>query len=187
MPTAIEEKDAIRDAMAEYCFRLDGGRYDDMAALFTEDGTWDTAFGKATGRAAIAGLARDIRAVEQMASAPRCARTGPWCRTAPKGQRSGRAAPTPTRWQSKTDDGCSAIARSTASSPPEAGSNEDSGIAIWDVAIAREGETISGGDRLRPPAPVADQTQHADEQCDRGSTGSGVNLGSGRDVMSSRD
>ncbi len=62
MPTAIEEKDAIREAMAEYCFRLDGGRYDDMAALFTEDGTWDTAFGKATGRAAIAGLARDIRA-----------------------------------------------------------------------------------------------------------------------------
>ena len=62
MPTAIEEKDAIREALAEYCFRLDGGRYDDMAALFTEDGTWDTAFGKGTGRAAIAALARDIRA-----------------------------------------------------------------------------------------------------------------------------
>jgi SnoaL-like domain len=62
MPTAIEEKDAIREVLAEYCFRLDGGRYDDMAALFTENGTWDTAFGKATGRAAIAALARDIRA-----------------------------------------------------------------------------------------------------------------------------
>jgi hypothetical protein len=33
-----------------------------MAALFTEDGTWDTAFGSATGRAAIAGLAQGIRA-----------------------------------------------------------------------------------------------------------------------------
>lgn len=33
-----------------------------MAALFAEDGTWDTAFGRATGRAAIAELARDIRA-----------------------------------------------------------------------------------------------------------------------------
>jgi 3-phenylpropionate/cinnamic acid dioxygenase small subunit len=32
-----------------------------MAALFTEDGTWDTAFGKATGRAAIAELARSLR------------------------------------------------------------------------------------------------------------------------------
>ena len=62
MPTAIEEKDAIREVLAEYCFALDGGRYDDMAALFTEDGTWDTAFGKGTGRAAIAQLARDIRA-----------------------------------------------------------------------------------------------------------------------------
>jgi len=62
MPSAIEEKDAIREVLAEYCFRLDGGRYDDMAALFTEDGTWDTAFGKATGRAAIAAQARDIRA-----------------------------------------------------------------------------------------------------------------------------
>ena len=61
MPTAIEEKDAIREVLAEYCFALDGGRYDDMAALFTEDGTWDTAFGAATGRATIAGQARDIR------------------------------------------------------------------------------------------------------------------------------
>jgi len=32
-----------------------------MAALFTEDGTWDTAFGKATGRAAIAELASSLR------------------------------------------------------------------------------------------------------------------------------
>ena len=62
MPTTIEEKDAIREVLAEYCFRLDDGRYEDMAALFTEDGTWDTAFGKGTGRAAIAGLARDLRA-----------------------------------------------------------------------------------------------------------------------------
>jgi 3-phenylpropionate/cinnamic acid dioxygenase small subunit len=62
MSTAVEDKDAIRELMAEYCFRLDDGRYDDMAALFTENGTWDTAFGKATGRAAIAELARGIRA-----------------------------------------------------------------------------------------------------------------------------
>ena len=61
MPTAVEDKDAIRELLAEYCFRLDEGRYDDMAALFTEDGTWDTAFGKAAGRAAIAELARSLR------------------------------------------------------------------------------------------------------------------------------
>ena len=58
----LEEKDAIREVLAEYCFRLDGGDYEGMAALFAEDGTWETAFGKGTGRPAIAQLARDIRA-----------------------------------------------------------------------------------------------------------------------------
>jgi len=62
MPTAVEDKDAIREVLAEYCFRLDDGRFAEMAALFTEDGTWDTAFGKATGRAPIAELARSLRA-----------------------------------------------------------------------------------------------------------------------------
>lgn len=61
MPTAVEEKDAIREVLAEYCFRLDDGRFAEMAELFTESGTWDTAFGRATGRAAVAELARDIR------------------------------------------------------------------------------------------------------------------------------
>ena len=62
MPTALEDKDAIREVMAENCFRLDGGHFAGIADMFTEDGTWDTAFGKAEGRAAIAELARDIRA-----------------------------------------------------------------------------------------------------------------------------
>jgi hypothetical protein len=61
MPTALEEKDAIREVLAEYCFRLDDGRFAELAALFTENGTWDTAFGRATGRAAIAELARSLR------------------------------------------------------------------------------------------------------------------------------
>jgi 3-phenylpropionate/cinnamic acid dioxygenase small subunit len=61
MPTAVEDKDAIRELLAEYCFRLDDGRFADMAALFTEDGTWDTAFGKAVGRVAIAELAQSLR------------------------------------------------------------------------------------------------------------------------------
>jgi 3-phenylpropionate/cinnamic acid dioxygenase small subunit len=61
MPTAVEEKDAIRELLAEYCFRLDDGRFEEMAALFAEKGTWETAFGAATGRAAIADLARNIR------------------------------------------------------------------------------------------------------------------------------
>jgi hypothetical protein len=62
MPNALEEKDAIREVLAEYCFRLDGGQFVEMGELFAADGTWDTAFGKATGPAAIAELAQGIRA-----------------------------------------------------------------------------------------------------------------------------
>lgn len=61
MPDAADDKDAIRELLAEYCFQLDDGRFAEMAALFTEDGTWDTAFGKAVGRTAIADLARSLR------------------------------------------------------------------------------------------------------------------------------
>ena len=57
----LVEKDAIREVMAEYCFRLDNERFADMAALFTEDGTWDTAFGKGTGRAEVEALVRGMR------------------------------------------------------------------------------------------------------------------------------
>jgi len=57
----LAEKDAIRELMAEYCFCLDNGRFAEMAALFTADGTWDTAFGKGTGRPGIEALVRRIR------------------------------------------------------------------------------------------------------------------------------
>lgn len=60
MPGALEDKEAIRDVLAEYCFCIDADRFADMAALFTEDGTWDTAFGTATGRPAIEALVASI-------------------------------------------------------------------------------------------------------------------------------
>lgn len=60
MASALEEKDAIREVLAEYCFCLDGGRFAEMAALFAPDGTWHTAFGKATGRADIEALAQRV-------------------------------------------------------------------------------------------------------------------------------
>ena len=62
MGSMLEEKDAIREVLARYCFYLDGGQFEQMAELFTEDGTWHTAFGVAKGRAAIADLARKLRA-----------------------------------------------------------------------------------------------------------------------------
>jgi uncharacterized protein (TIGR02246 family) len=61
MPSPVEEKDAIRDVLSEYCFCLDGGHYAAMAALFTPDGVWDTAFGKGTGRDGIEALVRKMR------------------------------------------------------------------------------------------------------------------------------
>jgi hypothetical protein len=57
----LAEKDAIREVMAEYCFCLDNNRFGGMAALFTDDGTWDTAFGKGTGHAGIEALVRRLR------------------------------------------------------------------------------------------------------------------------------
>lgn len=55
------DKDAIRETMARYCHALDSGRYDDVAALFTEDGEWTTDYDSSTGRAAIeAMLTRNV-------------------------------------------------------------------------------------------------------------------------------
>ena len=124
MPSALEEKDAIREVLAEYCFRLDDGRFAEMAALFTENGTWDTAFGRATGRTAIAELARNIRAqagdqrprgihlVTNIAitldgASARVRSTGPLSRTARTGQRSAPAGHTKTNWSKLAGSGCS--------------------------------------------------------------------------------
>jgi hypothetical protein len=60
MATEETEKNAIRELLATYCFHLDNYRFAEMAALFTDDGTWDTAFGKGTGRAGIVAQAESI-------------------------------------------------------------------------------------------------------------------------------
>jgi 3-phenylpropionate/cinnamic acid dioxygenase small subunit len=60
MANDSDDKNAIREVLATYCFHLDADRFDEMAALFTEDGVWDTAFGKGSGRAGIAAQARSI-------------------------------------------------------------------------------------------------------------------------------
>ena len=40
MPTPLEDKDAIRELLAEYCFCLDECRFGEMGALFTETAEW---------------------------------------------------------------------------------------------------------------------------------------------------
>jgi hypothetical protein len=63
MPTPLEDKDAIRELLSEYCFRMDEFRFDELAALFTEDGEWIARYARARGPAEIAALmARNIPA-----------------------------------------------------------------------------------------------------------------------------
>jgi 3-phenylpropionate/cinnamic acid dioxygenase small subunit len=57
---AMSDKDEIRELLARYCFALDADRFEDMAALFTADGVWETAFGTGTGRAGIVAQARGL-------------------------------------------------------------------------------------------------------------------------------
>lgn len=49
----LEDKDAIRELLARYCFLLDGYQLREFAALFAADGEWISRNGKATGREAI--------------------------------------------------------------------------------------------------------------------------------------
>jgi 3-phenylpropionate/cinnamic acid dioxygenase small subunit len=41
MPSVIEEKDAIRELLARYCFHFDNGEFDQWLSLFTDDGAFD--------------------------------------------------------------------------------------------------------------------------------------------------
>lgn len=56
----MQDKEEIRELLARYCFALDEERFEDMAALFTPDGSWETAFGTGTGRQGIVAQARSI-------------------------------------------------------------------------------------------------------------------------------
>jgi hypothetical protein len=62
MPTPLEDKDAIRELLAEYCFCLDECRFEEMGALFTETAEWGPSRipQKARGPREIAELARSI-------------------------------------------------------------------------------------------------------------------------------
>jgi len=63
MTTSLEDKEAIRELLSEYCFRLDEFRFADLGALFTEDGEWIARYARACGPAEIAALmARNIPA-----------------------------------------------------------------------------------------------------------------------------
>lgn len=68
MANEIQDREAIRELLAVYCFMLDGGQHQEMANLFTEHGVWDTAFGTGTGRA---GIVAQLQKIAALAPDPR--------------------------------------------------------------------------------------------------------------------
>lgn len=61
MPSVLEEKDAIRELMAQYCFHFDNGEFDAWVELFTGDGTFDLgARGRFGGRDALRNFLKAI-------------------------------------------------------------------------------------------------------------------------------
>ena len=56
MPTPLEDKEAIRELLSEYCFRMDDFRFAELGALFAEDGEWIAPYARARGPAEIAAL-----------------------------------------------------------------------------------------------------------------------------------
>ena len=62
MPNVLEDREAIRELLAEYCFALDECRFEAMGALFSESAEWgpERIRQKARGPREIAELARSI-------------------------------------------------------------------------------------------------------------------------------
>jgi 3-phenylpropionate/cinnamic acid dioxygenase small subunit len=57
---SFEDKDAIRELLARYCFLLDGYRLSEFAALFTADSEWISRNGTAKGPPDIEQLLRGL-------------------------------------------------------------------------------------------------------------------------------
>jgi len=61
MPNLLEEKDAIRELIARYCFHIDGNDFDAWANTFTEDGVFEVeGLMKFEGRSSIREFANHI-------------------------------------------------------------------------------------------------------------------------------
>jgi ketosteroid isomerase-like protein len=62
MASVLEEKDAIHETIAEYCFRFDGGEFDKWVDLFTDDGVFDAGrMGVQKGKDALRAFLKNIR------------------------------------------------------------------------------------------------------------------------------
>jgi 3-phenylpropionate/cinnamic acid dioxygenase small subunit len=61
MAGVLEEKDAIRELLAQYCFHFDNGEFDHWLNMFTADGVFDLgARGRLVGHDALRGFLKAI-------------------------------------------------------------------------------------------------------------------------------
>ena len=76
MPSALEDKDEIRDLISRYCHYIDSGRNEEWVGLFTEDGAFDSPIlGRWEGRAKL----RDFTQAIMDLGATVCTRSSPDC------------------------------------------------------------------------------------------------------------
>lgn len=62
MLSVLEEKDAIHETIANYCFHFDGGEFDQWVDLFTDDGVFDAGtMGVQKGKEALKAFLKNVR------------------------------------------------------------------------------------------------------------------------------
>ena len=73
MTTVLEEKDAIHETIAEYCFHFDGGEFDKWVDLFTDDGVFDAGqMGVQKGKDALRAFLKNIRLTDGLPMLKHC-------------------------------------------------------------------------------------------------------------------
>ncbi|MFQ5666919.1 MAG: nuclear transport factor 2 family protein [Candidatus Binatia bacterium] len=71
--STLEEKDAIRELMAHYCFRFDNGEFESWLDLFTDDGAFDLGTrGRFTGRDALRDFLKTIPLTDGLPMVKHC-------------------------------------------------------------------------------------------------------------------
>jgi hypothetical protein len=69
MTSVLEEKDAIHETIASYCFHFDGGEFDKWVDLFAEDGTFDAGrMGAHSGKDALRAFVSSVKKTLPMAN-----------------------------------------------------------------------------------------------------------------------
>jgi hypothetical protein len=62
MASVLEEKDAIHETIANYCFHFDGAEFDKWVELFADDGTFDAGqMGAHKGKEALRAFLKNVR------------------------------------------------------------------------------------------------------------------------------